>query len=238
MQLHLEDDGRGLDPNRLWQKGLERGLVSAPEPPSDEAAFELIFHPGFSTASKVTGISGRGMGMDVVRRSIRELNGEVHLYSVPGRSTAFTMHLPLTLSIMEGFLVQVANTSVVLPLAQVERCHAVQQSALQNPLAKLVQLDDERLPFLDLASAFTHQHDPPELRQAVVVHYRNEHRVALIVDRILGDQQAVLKSPGLILRENQLLSGISLLGNGEPAVVLDAQRVVSQLLDFEQINST
>ncbi|MFW5659383.1 MAG: chemotaxis protein CheA [Bacteroidota bacterium] len=242
VQLYLEDDGRGLDPDRLWQKGLERGLVSAPEPPSDEAAFELIFHPGFSTASKVTGISGRGMGMDVVRRSIRELNGEVHLYSVPGRSTAFKMHLPLTLSIMEGFLVQVANTSVVLPLAQVERCHAVQQSALQNPLAKLVQLDDERLPFLDLADAFSREqhlkaHQPPELRQAVVVNYRNEHRVALIVDRILGDQQAVLKSPGPLLRENQLLSGFSLLGNGEPAVVLDPQRVISQLLEIEELKA-
>jgi len=220
--LEVSDDGRGLDRRRILAKAIERGLV-APEAVLDDAQVHtLLFEPGFSTAEQITDLSGRGVGMDVVRRQVEALRGQIHLSSTTGQGTTVQIRLPLTLAIIDGFLTRVGSVSYVLPLDIVAECIET-PSGLQAGSGRdsgCVDLRGQVLPFLDLRSCFGHGGERPA-RQSLVVVRCSTGRVGLLVDRLLGEHQTVIKPLGPLFRHLPCLAGSTILGNGEVALILD-----------------
>jgi len=221
--IEVIDDGRGLDRDRILQKAWERGLVPANTELPDDEVFDLIFTAGFSTAEKVTSLSGRGVGMDVVRRNIEALRGTVKLSSRPGEGTVVSIRLPLTLAIIDGFLVSVGPASYVVPLDMVVECIELPRGTPKG--ASYLNLRGEVLPFLRLRDVFGIEAPPPSHHNVVVV--RNGTTFAgLVVDRLLGEFQTVIKPLGKLFRNLQGIGGSTILGTGEVALILDVQALI------------
>ena len=227
VEITVEDDGRGLDGEVIRHKAVERGLISADEQLSEGKIYNLIFAPGFSTAGQVSNVSGRGVGMDVVKSAIDRLRGTISLESTPGSGTKVTIVLPLTLAIIDGLLVQVDNTSFVLPLAEVEECVELTRQDQQRFHGRQVtSVRGELLPYVRLRDFFKlHSLPRPEVEQLVIVHYQQE-RVGLVLDQVVGSHQTVIKSLGWIYRNAEGLSGSTILGNGEVALIIDVPSLV------------
>lgn len=227
VHIQIADDGAGIDPEKVRKKAISKGIISADKVMQEKEIIELIFAPGFSTTEKVTEISGRGVGMDVVRQKVNELRGEVDLQSVMGSGTTLTIKLPLTLSIIDGLLVKIADTSYIIPLSAIDRCCETWAGKL-NTFNELFGFEGEQLPYIDLRSNFEQQsftEDPNAIVHIVLIRF--EHlRVGLIVDQILGEYQAVLKPLGKHYRNQKFLSGGSILGDGTIALVLDTQKTI------------
>jgi two-component system chemotaxis sensor kinase CheA len=233
--IEVSDDGRGLDCARLLAKAIERGIVAADAELADlgeEAVHNLIFHPGFSTAAQVTNLSGRGVGMDVVKRNVESLRGQIRVASLPGQGTTIQVRLPLTLAIIDGFLTGVGGVTYVLPLDLVAECLALppECSAAPEQVAGHFQLRGAVVPYLDLARFYRHARveGADSGRRSVVLVRDGDQRVGLVVDRLLGEHQTVIKPMGEALREARGLSGSTILGSGEVALILD----VPVLLDL------
>jgi two-component system chemotaxis sensor kinase CheA len=221
--IEVIDDGRGLDRDRILQKAWERGLVPPNTELPDDEVFDLIFTAGFSTAEKVTSLSGRGVGMDVVRRNIEALRGTVKLSSRPGQGTVVSIRLPLTLAIIDGFLVSVGPASYVVPLDMVVECIELPEGTPSG--ASYLNLRGEVLPFLRLREVFGIEAPPPAHHNVVVV--RNGTTYAgLVVDRLLGEYQTVIKPLGKLFRNLQGIGGSTILGTGEVALILDVQALI------------
>jgi len=222
--IEVRDDGRGLDRDRILRKAVERGLVP-PEPNlSDQEIYNLIFMPGFSTAEQVTDLSGRGVGMDVVKRNIDALRGSVQVSTLAGHGTTLTIRLPLTLAIIDGFLVGIGNASYVVPLDMVEECIEVHTDL--GAAHDVINLRGTPVPFLRLRETFEIDAPQPE-RESVVVVRAGANRAGLVVDRLMGEFQTVIKPLGKLFRRVQGIGGSTILGNGEVALILD----VSALLE-------
>ena len=219
--IEVADDGRGLDRERIIAKARERGLP-LPEEPTDAQVWDLIFHPGFSTASAVTDLSGRGVGMDVVRSNIRKLGGSVQLHSGNGAGTRVVIRLPLTLAIMDGMTVSAGRETLVLPLANVRE--ALQPAAGDISTVKgrgrLLKVRDEYLTLLSLGQTYGCGGEPAEAPVAVVVE-SDGHRLAVEVDALLGQQQIVVKSLERNYRRVDGISGATILGDGQVALIVD-----------------
>ena len=225
--IQVSDDGKGLDGEKLLAKGRERGLVGENQVLTESEKFELIFAPGFSTAEKVTNLSGRGVGMDVVRKNIEALRGSVKISSELGRGTTIEIRLPLTLAIIDGFLVRIGDGSFVIPLHAVLECIDANPSELnlnQNS-AGFIKLRGEVLPLLDLRSVFVCQGKAPAKRRIVVVR-SGAGKAGLIVDRLDGEYQTVIKPLGKLFRHLNGISGSTVLGSGEVALILDVAALV------------
>jgi two-component system chemotaxis sensor kinase CheA len=225
--IEVTDDGRGLNRERILAKALERGLVSPEQDLDDEAVYNLIFLPGFSTAEQVTNLSGRGVGMDVVKRSIEALRGQIRIASQPGRGTTIQIRLPLTLAMIDGFLTQVGPVSYVIPLEIVSECIDVPPECTQHPdrLAGYFDLRGEVLPYLDLAQYHRHPAGNTQRRSLIVV--RDGHtRIGLVVDRLLGEHQTVIKPLSKMFGQLRAIAGSTILGSGEVALVLDVPALV------------
>jgi two-component system, chemotaxis family, sensor kinase CheA len=221
--IEVIDDGRGLDRDRILQKAWERGLVPANTELPDDEVFDLIFTAGFSTAEKVTSLSGRGVGMDVVRRNIEALRGTVKLSSRPGEGTVVSIRLPLTLAIIDGFLVSVGPASYVVPLDMVVECIELPESTPSG--ASYLNLRGQVLPFLRLREVFDIEAPPPAHHNVVVVRNGTTH-AGLVVDRLLGEFQTVIKPLGKLFRNLQGIGGSTILGTGEVALILDVQALI------------
>ncbi len=219
--IEVSDDGRGLSRERIMAKAIERGLVTRDARLSDEQVWNLIFLPGFSTAEQVTDLSGRGVGMDVVRRNIEALRGEVKLSSREGKGSSVQIRLPLTLAIIDGFLVEVAGSSFVLPLDGVEECIEVPDLAGQPRMAaSYFERRNSVVPLLCLRRHF--KLDGPESRRSSVVIVRHgAQRVGLLVDRLHGEHQTVIKPLGRLFSRLRSISGSAILGSGSVALILD-----------------
>ncbi|WP_374661761.1 chemotaxis protein CheA [Inhella sp.] len=220
--IEVQDNGRGLNRERIVAKATERGLIAADAVLSDAEVWQLIFQPGFSTAEQVTDLSGRGVGMDVVKRNIESLRGQIQLLSEAGQGTCTRIRLPLTLAMIDGFLTQVADTFFVLPLAVVSECIEVPREAVQAGERALGTFDlrGEIVPWLDLARFY----DMPvesERRRSLVVVRQGQSRIGLLVDRLHGEHQTVIKPLGGLFRNLKALAGSTILGSGEVALVLD-----------------
>jgi two-component system chemotaxis sensor kinase CheA len=229
--ITLADDGRGLDKDRIRARAIERGLIAADATLTDSELFQLIFLPGFSTAKAVTSLSGRGVGMDVVRRTIEGLRGSIDVASTPGAGTKVTLRLPLTLAIIDGLLVRVGNGRYVLPLAAVEEC--VELSADLDARARalsFLNIRDELVPFLRLRELFS-VGTPADPYQKVVVVSSGDNRVGLVVDQVIGDHQTVIKSMSKLHADLQMFSGATILGDGAVALILD----IAHLVAFGQV---
>jgi two-component system chemotaxis sensor kinase CheA len=229
--IEVTDDGRGLDRERILRKALERGLIAEGAVMSDAEVWELIFAAGFSTADKVTEISGRGVGMDVVRRSIESLRGQISLVSTHGHGTTTQVRLPLTLAMIDGFLTMVSGVHYVLPLSVVSECIDVPRECREDPTRACGTFDlrGEVLPYLDLA-LFYGADTVQAGRRSLVVVREGSVRVGLVVDRLLGEHQTVIKPLAGIFKPLEALAGSTILGSGDVALVLDMQGLMAAAL--------
>jgi two-component system chemotaxis sensor kinase CheA len=214
--IEVSDDGGGLKRDRILAKALERGLAEPGRTYSDKEIFNLIFEPGFSTAEQVTNLSGRGVGMDVVKRNIVALRGSVEIASLEGAGCTVTVRLPLTLAIINGFQVGIGKSVFVIPMEMVEECIEFRE----EPGRDWVDLRGQPLPFVRLRERFRIEGAPARRRSIVVVRY-GSRRAGLVVDSLLGEFQTVIKPLGKVFAGARFLSGSSILGSGEVALILD-----------------
>jgi len=233
--IGVRDDGRGLDLEAIRTRAVSRGLIAEDETPSEAELSALIFHPGFSTSVEVSSISGRGVGMDAVRRAVEDLRGSVEVSSEPGQGTTVTLRLPLTLAIIDGLMVQVAGSPYVLPLASVEECVELGDATAERASGRrLLRIRDDLVPVLDLAERFGLSR-AKEVRPRVVVVGTESRRIGVIVDEIVGQHQTVVKSLSVYHRGIPGISGATILGNGAVALILDVGAMVKALLSSSEV---
>ncbi|KAB2845206.1 MAG: chemotaxis protein CheA [Burkholderiales bacterium] len=218
--IEIADDGAGLNSERILAKARERGLVTEDQTLSEAEIHHLIFEPGFSTAATVTNLSGRGVGMDVVRRNVDGLRGSIDLGSVAGQGTTFRIRLPLTLAIIDGFLVTTGDAAFVLPLDTVVECIELGATVGEPEGRHYLNLRGGVLPFLRLRETFgipgeTHG------RESVVVVRCGDQQAGIVVDRLHGELQTVIKPLGRLFQHLEAISGSTILGSGEVALILD-----------------
>lgn len=228
--IRVEDDGRGLDREKIIKKGIARGLIPAGVSPDDPRVVSLIFEPGFSTRDDVSEMSGRGVGLDVVRDSVRGLRGSLSVESTPGKGTSFIFRLPLTLALIDGLLVETAGGQFVVPLAQVEEC--VSLNGTSPALARerpCVSVRGELVPMISLRSLFR-SNGPLPARQELLLTRHAGQRVGVAVDRLVGRVQAVIQSLGEGLHGLSRFSGATILGDGSVSLILDLSAVVTESL--------
>ncbi|EPN46951.1 chemotaxis protein CheA [Pseudomonas syringae] len=231
--IEIADDGAGLNRERILDKAQQRGLVAAGASLTDQEIYNLIFEPGFSTAEAVTNLSGRGVGMDVVKRNITLLRGTVDLDSQPGQGTIVRIRLPLTLAIINGFLVGIDQSTYVIPLDMVQECIELDEHDRQSSRDKgYLDLRGEVLPLVYLRDHFNHE-GPPARRQNVVVVRYAEHKAGLVVDDLLGEFQTVIKPLGKLFGALRGISGSTILGSGAVALILDIPALLNQIVQME-----
>lgn len=231
--IEIADDGAGLNRERILAKAQERGLVASGAVLTDQEIYNLIFEAGFSTAEAVTNLSGRGVGMDVVKRNITLLRGTVDLDSRPGQGTVVRIRLPLTLAIINGFLVGIDQSTYVIPLDMVQECIELDERQRQSSRDKgYLDLRGEVLPLVDLRDHFSHE-GPASRRQNVVVVRYAEHKAGLVVDELLGEFQTVIKPLGKLFGALRGISGSTILGSGAVALILDIPALLNQIVQLE-----
>jgi two-component system, chemotaxis family, sensor kinase CheA len=225
--ISIGDDGRGLDAKRIRAKAEEQGLITSDTVLSDAELHQLIFSPGFSTAKEVSALSGRGVGMDVVKRTIDSMRGSIDVTTETGRGTQITLRLPLTLAIIEGLLVRVADARYVIPLTAVDEC--VELSAADDMRSKgrsFLNIRGDLVPFLRLRELFDEKGDP-DAHQKVVIVAAGDTRVGLVVDQIIGSHQTVIKSLSKLHTDVPSFSGATILGDGAVALILDVLHLIA-----------
>ncbi|WP_370675617.1 chemotaxis protein CheA [Pleomorphomonas sp. PLEO] len=225
--ISVTDDGRGIDRARVRAKAEAAGLIQPGATLADQELLQLIFQPGFSTASSVTNLSGRGVGMDVVKKAIESLHGSIDLTSRPGEGSTVSLRIPLTLAIIDGLLVRVGEGHYVIPLPAVEECIELsQEEDLRSRGRAFLSLRDTLVPFIRLRELFA-TGTKPDLYQKMVVISTGEERVGLIVDQIIGHHQTVIKSMSKLHDDVTTFSGATILGDGSVALILDVGNLVS-----------
>jgi two-component system chemotaxis sensor kinase CheA len=226
--ISISDDGQGLDRARIQARAEEHGLLAPGAKLSDSELFQVIFQPGFSTAKQVTNLSGRGVGMDVVKRTLDALRGAIDITSTPGAGTEITLRLPLTLAIIDGLLVRVGQGRYVIPLSAVEECVELPpEEEMRASGRNFLSIRDELVPFLRLREIFNAK-TPPDRYQKVVVVSSGEKRVGLVVDQVIGDHQTVIKSLSKLHAGVGTFSGATILGDGSVALILEIAHLVAR----------
>jgi two-component system chemotaxis sensor kinase CheA len=221
--IKISDDGKGLDPEVIRAKAVEKGLISADAELSESEIFSQIFAPGFSTAKEVTDVSGRGVGMDVVKRSVEALRGSIEIVSVKGSGTTITLKLPLTLAIIDGLLVKIGETCFVLPLSSVEECvELTREEALYRNGRHIMKVRGEIVPYVPLRKLFGINGGRPAIEQIVIAELES-HRIGFVVDEIIGQHQTVIKNLGKAYKDVKCFSGATILADGTVALILDVQ---------------
>jgi two-component system chemotaxis sensor kinase CheA len=231
--ISIVDDGAGLNADRIRAKAEEAGLIGPDAKLADHDLFQMIFHPGFSTAKEITALSGRGVGMDVVKRTIEGLRGRIDLGSRPGGGTTVTLRLPLTLAIIEGMLVRVGRGRYSIPLSAVEECVELPRDAeAANSGRNFLNIRGHLVPFLRLRELFKTR-TAIEPHQKVVIVSAGGSRVGLVVDQVIGNSQTVIKSLSKLHADVETFSGATILGDGTVALILDVAHLVSFGQQFE-----
>lgn len=237
--IEARDDGKGLDPEKLIRKAVEKGLIPKGTQLSREDAFQLIFTPGFSTKDEVTNVSGRGVGMDVVKTNITALQGQVEIESELGQGTCLRIILPLTMAIVDSVIVRVEAERFVVPLAQVSEFLSLQESDFESALGRteLLSLRGETLPVFRLTTLLNRPvGTKTKLNQkALVIRNTKNQGVAVLVDQIISQQQVVVKPLGQELRQQVGLVGFAILGDGRPAIILDLLELLSKNQNSKRI---
>ena len=236
--ISVSDDGTGLNTDHIRRKAEEMGLISPDTLLSDNELHRMIFHPGFSTAQKITSVSGRGVGMDVVSRTMDALRGRIDVTSRPNMGTTVTLRLPLTLAIIDGMLVRVGSNRYSIPLSAVEECVELPAEVAESTSGRnFLSIRDELVPFLRLRELFETK-EPEEIHQKVVIVSAGEQRMGLVVDQILGNTQTVIKSLSRLHADIETFAGATILGDGAVALILDivqlmrsAQKLENRLRD-------
>jgi two-component system chemotaxis sensor kinase CheA len=225
--ITIRDDGRGIDRDRVRAKAEAHGLIQPGQTLSDQDLLQMIFHPGFSTAAQVTNLSGRGVGMDVVKRTIESLRGAIDITSVVGAGSTVVLRIPLTLAIIEGLLVRVGSARYVIPLAAVEECLELSlEEDLRSRGRSFITLRERLVPYLRLREMFA-TGTKPDTYQKIVVIATGAERVGLVVDQIIGNHQTVIKSMSPLHRDVSTFAGATILGDGGVAMILDVAQLVA-----------
>lgn len=225
--ISVADDGAGLNHERIRAKAEENGLITPETKLTEQELNHLIFAPGFSTAKEVTSLSGRGVGMDVVKRTIDGLRGTIDVASTPGQGSTMTLRLPLTLAIIDGMLVRVGNGRYTIPLAAVEECVELPEGIEAHAKGRnFLDIRGSLVPYLRLREVFN-TNTPPEQHQKVVIVSSGEGRVGLVVDQIIGNNQTVIKQLSKLHSSIKSFSGATILGDGSVALILDTAHLVA-----------
>jgi two-component system chemotaxis sensor kinase CheA len=226
--IEIQDDGKGLDKERILAKAIENGQVQVGANLSDSQIYKLIFEAGLSTAEKVSDISGRGVGMDVVRRNIEDLRGTIDIESEIDVGSKIAIRLPLTLAVIDGFLVQVGETKYIIPLDSIQECIELTKKE-QNSMKgnNFINLRGDMLPIMDVRKLLQEQQSNSQRENIVIVHF-GEKMVGLLVDELLGEHQTVIKPLGPVFENIDGISGGSILGSGEIALIFDIARLIEK----------
>ncbi len=226
--ITVRDDGEGINTEQIIKKAIQKGIIHKSEKLTQTEIHKLIFKAGFSTAQNLTEISGRGVGMDVVRQTINSLRGTIEINSTKGEGASFTIKLPLTLSIIDTMLVRVESMFYSIPLAAIIKCTEIKTIELDASDNEHIKIKNELLPYLIVSKRLNIEHNKnttkPENMKIVVVHNASK-KIALVVDEVIGEHQAVLKPLGEYFKEQQYLSGATQLADGSIALVLDVMRL-------------
>lgn len=228
--IEISDDGAGLDAEKLLAKARERGLVGADEVLPEERIHELIFHPGFSTAKELSDVSGRGVGMDVVKRNIKELGGVIELHSTFGAGSTIRIRLPLTLAILDGQLVRVGDQTYIVPLVSIVESLQIDPERVKSVVgaAELYRLRGEYIPIVRLYEVFNIEPQSSALEDGLIVVVEGEgQRAGILIDELLGQQQVVIKSLETNYRKVDGISGATILGDGTVAMIMDAGGLIA-----------
>ena len=223
--IQISDDGAGLDTGSIRQKAVEKGLIAADALPTDKELFALILMPDFSTAKTVTSVSGRGVGLDVVKRAIDALRGTTEITSVRGKGATITLKLPLTLAIIDGFLTRIGSDHFIFELSSVQECIELKRESAHASGRNLVNVRGSIVPFIRLREQFAVEGTAPAIEQIVIVQ-EDGHRVGFAVDTVIGEHQTVLKSLGKYYRGVEGISGATILGDGTVALILDIPHLI------------
>jgi two-component system chemotaxis sensor kinase CheA len=229
MVIEIEDDGNGLNTEKIRKKAIERGLIQPEDSLSDNELNNLIFLPGFSTADKITDVSGRGVGMDVVKKGVEKLRGNVEVYSEPGKGSQFIIKLPLTLAIIDGIIVRVGSERYIIPTIAIKESLKPQKNQYKTVYDKgeAILLRDRLVPIIRLYRIFDVAAEFTDPRDAILVVVENEGRQrALMVDELLGKQEVVIKSLGGLLADIKGVAGGTILGDGRVGLILDLAGLV------------
>ena len=224
--ITVEDDGRGLNRDKIVAKAVKQGLIGENEKLSDDQIWPLIFRPGFSTAEKVTDVSGRGVGMDVVKRNIEALGGTVSIKTVSGKGTTFTLKLPLTLAIIEGMTVRVGKETYIVPLLSILESIQPKEGTIKTVVGKgeLINVRGTYLPMIRMYEVFVLEPEYTNPMKSILLILETEgERVAVMVDEILGQQQVVIKSMEQNFRKVEGIAGATILGDGTVGFILDVR---------------
>ena len=223
--IEVRDDGRGVDIERVIQTARQKNIIDGSKELTAREALELIFAPALSTAQTLTEVSGRGVGMDVVKRDIEALRGSVDIATQPGHGTTITVRIPLTLSIVDGLLVGIGESSYIIPLSTVEECVELLPGTIAENSSNFLDIRSELIPFLRLRSLFGIAGQPAPVEKVVIVS-TGDRRIGLVVDQLLGDHQAVINPLSRLHRDVQSFSGATILGDGSVVLILDVLRLI------------
>lgn len=235
--IQVHDDGRGIDPEMIRQNAVEKGLIEPNKKLSKKEHLDILFMPGFTTAKEVSEISGRGVGMDVVKKKITDIRGEIHIDSEPGLGTYVTLKLPLTLSIIETLLVSINNQRYLIPQSSITNVDSISHEELFKNKKKLIELRGNTMSLVDLTKKFDGNADSTNTgnKKIISVKYKNKH-VGLVIDKIIGEHQAVLKPLGALLGGTDSFSGGGILGDGTPVLMISPNTMLnSMFLEKEQM---
>lgn len=221
----VRDNGGGLNTARIRAKAEEQGLITSGAALSDHEIHQLLFHPGFSTAQTISALSGRGVGMDVVKRTIENMRGSIDLSTKPGQGTTVTLRLPLTLAIIEGLLIRVGEGRYIIPLSVVEECVELMPADQHSRGRNFLNVRGNLVPFLRLREIL-HVPGTPEEHQKIIIISTGETRVGLVADQIIGNHQTVIKSLSKLHSDVTMFSGATILGDGAAALILDVAQLV------------
>ncbi len=225
--ITIRDDGRGIDRQRVRAKAESVGLVAPGATLADQELLQMIFEPGFSTAAQVTNLSGRGVGMDVVKKTIETLRGSISVTSTPGAGSEISLAIPLTLAIIDGLLVRVGGGCYVIPLSAVEECLELSpEDDVKSRGRSFISLRESLVPFIRLRELFQTGTKPDQFQKVVVISTGSE-RVGLVVDQIIGDHQTVIKAMSKLHHDVATFSGATILGDGSVALILDVAHLVT-----------
>jgi two-component system chemotaxis sensor kinase CheA len=227
--IELEDDGKGLDKDRIIRKAVDQGLIEPGQELSDEEAFKLVFHPGLSTAEKITSISGRGVGMDVVKKNIESLRGRIDISSTKGKGTTFTIRLPLTLAVIDGQVVRIGDARFIIPINAIVRSlrPTREQISTVQGRGEMVLERGELIPMVRLYRLLGVVPSTENATEALIVVVEEDGRkCCLMVDDLLAQQQVVIKSLGEALGRVRGVSGGAIMGDGKVTLILDIPGLV------------
>jgi two-component system chemotaxis sensor kinase CheA len=237
--IQIIDDGAGIDKEHVFKQAIEKNIIGKNITLSDKEIFNLLFSPGFSTAKELSSISGRGVGMDVVKRNIEELRGNVEIESILGKGTTVTIRLPLTLAIIDGFLVQVGDSKYIIPLDNIQECLELTSSYKKQFLQNgYITLRKNILPILDVAKHFEQikkENIKENKRENIVVVRHGRTSVGLKVDELFGEFQTVIKPLGKVFENVSDISGGTILGTGEIALIFDVQKLIKDKISQKEV---